>query len=323
MSVSFSAQTKLELDALPIKNPCCRKAFLYGLLYRAESVGGDRITVTFPVCGEELTSRETLVASAIRNQLGRTPEILRETRGAHRYLHVSFSSHTASVLLRRLSDIPAPCAGHTDVAETAEGSAAAVIGFHCADCAAHFLRGVFISSGSVNDPKKSVHVEFRVPADGRADRLAAVLESVGFVPGRTEREGTVGLYFKSNQTVSDLLPAIGAVGAYFRLSDVLIAGEIRGHENRVTNIETLNISRSVGAIGKHLAAIRGLEEMGLLDNLPPDLRTTVALRRDNPEASLSELAELHDPPITKSGLNHRLEKIMQIYERAVKDQEHT
>lgn len=307
MPLSFCAQSKLELDALPVKNTCCRKALLYGLLFRCETEG-DTLSVTLPVTSEEISGRTELLSSLARKQLGRSPDVEREVRGAHIYLRVSVTSHPAAVLLRRLSEMPTE----------EEPDAGSLIGFRCEECAHHFLRGVYLAAGTVNDPAKSAHFEFRVPDDGRGTRLDKQLQGAGWIPGRTVRDGVVGLYFKSHESISELMAAVGAVSAYFRCTDAQINGDIRRFENRMTNAETHNIRRAVSASGRHLLAITNLEAMGLLSRLPADLQLTAQLRRDNPDVSLSELAALHDPPITKSGLNHRLERLAAICEKAEK-----
>ena len=96
----------------------------------------------------------------------------------------------------------------------------------------------------------------------------------------------------------------------FTVADSKIQKEIRGNENRATNCVATNISKSVNASGKQIDAILKLKERGRFEYLPDDLRITAELRLSNNEASLSELAELHIPPISKSGLNHRLSKLI-------------
>jgi DNA-binding protein WhiA len=108
---------------------------------------------------------------------------------------------------------------------------------------------------------------------------------------------------------------VGATSSVFQFCNAQIERSIRNDENRATNCVTENISRAIRTGTKQLAAILYLEEHNLLDDLPEDLQYTARLRLNNPDVTLAELAELHTPPITKSGLHHRLEKIMAFHEK--------
>ena len=109
--------------------------------------------------------------------------------------------------------------------------------------------------------------------------------------------------------MEDLLVLMGAHRVIFDVINTRIEREIRNHENRVNNCDTRNLERTVSASERQMSAIERLRETGKLDNLPAELRETARLRYENPDASLDALADLHSPPITKSGLNHRLRRI--------------
>ena len=177
------------------------------------------------------------------------------------------------------------------------------------------MRGVFLSSASVSDPSKGYHMEMLFPSRGRADAVARILEEGVGRPSRTHRGDRFGVCYKSNGAISDVLYLLGCSKTSFEVTNASIAREIRNNENRATNCVTRNISRSMGAGAKQIAAIRYLVDVNLLASLSPELQVTAELRLQNPEETLAELAALHDPPITKSGLNHRLEKIMAFYEK--------
>ena len=129
-------------------------------------------------------------------------------------------------------------------------------------------------------------------------------------PGIVRRPNKVGLYYKSNTKISDLLYFFGASKASFVMTNFSIERDIRNNENRATNCVTRNISRSVDATRKQIEAIELLIERQKIEALGSELEYTAKLRLENDSASLSELAELHDPPISKSGLNGRLKKIL-------------
>jgi DNA-binding protein WhiA len=179
----------------------------------------------------------------------------------------------------------------------------------------HFLRGVFIACGTVNDPAKSYHLEIKLPNDGRIEPLRILLAEAGYELGLTNRKGQTGLFCNSGSVIQELLAYVGATSSVFQFFNAQIERSIRNDENRATNCVAENISRAIRTGAKQLAAILYLEERNLLAALPEDLQYTARLRLNNPDVTLTELAELHTPPITKSGLHHRLEKIMAFYEK--------
>ena len=122
----------------------------------------------------------------------------------------------------------------------------------------------------------------------------------------------MGVYIKNSQGVEDVLTVLGSSTMVFELLNKKIEREIRGNENRVTNCDTGNISKYVSASIKHIAAIEKLERYGELEKQPDPIRETAMLRLRHPNVSLGELAELHMPPISKSGLNHRLQKLIDL-----------
>lgn len=304
--MSFTTQIKDELGNLPIKSTCCRKAFLYGLLFGAD-VGdkGTAGTVCLHLPAGTSLDFPSLITPLFQKQLGCEPIFRAETRGAHRYLHVDFISKQAAFNLRDLSR-----------AETADKALLPrTLGFRCEECSASFLRGVFLAVGTVTNPAKSYHMELRAPADGRADLLCAHLLELGFTPGSTHRKNEVGFFWKGSSPIQDFLTYLGAMGGVFDMLNTQIERDIRNNENRATNCVAENIGRSMTASSRQVTAIEFLKDHNLFPALSPELQITAQLRLDHPDVTLAELAALHQPPITKSGLNHRMEKILDLYEK--------
>ena len=304
--MSISSEIRDELGLLPIKPLCCRRAYLYGLIYCAE-VEGTAVTATFPVAKDASYYPHEQAEGLIHTLFSREASVTHETRGAHRYARVSFDYKAAAKNLRAMMNLPeeeAEC-------ETLTRS----MGFKCEHCAAHFLRGLFIARGTVNNPAKSYHLEIKLPTDGRVEPVRILLAESGFELGFTSRNGQTGLFCKSGSTIQELLAYMGATTSLFNFYNAEIERSIRNDENRATNCVTENINRAVRTGAKHFIAIEYLEEHNLLAALPEELQFTARLRMNNPDITLAELAELHFPPITKSGLHHRLEKIMAFYEK--------
>lgn len=307
--MSYSSNIRDELGALPIKPPCCRRAFLYGLLYGA-AVEGNCIRATFPEAKDAAYKTAEHAVALIHSLFSRNAEVEHTTRGAHRYTHVSFEFKSAAKAIHTLATLP------EEEAETE--TLWQVLGFKCDTCADHFLRGLFISCGTVNDPARSFHLEIKIPDDGRVEPVRILLSEAGYVPGMTSRNGSAGLFYKSAEIIPEVLAHFGAVTSVFDFANAQISRSIRNQENRATNCVAENISRAIRTGSRQLAAIEYLDEHNLLPSLSEDLQHTARLRLNNPDVTLSELAELHFPPITKSGLHHRLEKILAFYEKAVK-----
>ena len=182
--------------------------------------------------------------------------------------------------------------------------------FACQQCRAHFLRGVMIACGSATDPQKAYRLEFRLANPAKIPLLAAFLTEMGWEPKCREFEGGAVLYFKQNAVIEEILSTVGANNALFALMNAKIARDIRNEENRATNCVTRNISKAVNASRRCCVAIEKIRTAARFDALLPELRETAELRIEHPDASLAELAQLHNPPTTKSGLNHRLQRII-------------
>lgn len=307
--MSFASDIRDELGLLPIKPLCCRRAYLYGLIYGAEAEG-DRITATFPVVKEAAFHPHEQAVSLIHTLFSREADVTHESRGAHRYAHVSFDYKAAAKNLRAMINLPEE--------EAACETLTRFMGFKCEHCAAHFLRGVFIACGTVNDPAKSYHLEIKLSPDGRVEPLRILLAESGYEAGMTMRGGLAGLFFKSGNTIQELLAFVGATSSVFDFFNAQIERSIRNDENRATNCVTENINRAIRTGAKHLAAIQYLEDHDLIPALPEELQFTARLRLNNPDITLSELAELHFPPVSKSGVYHRLEKVIAFYEKMSK-----
>ena len=308
--MSFSSTIRTELGELPIKPLCCRRAFLHGLLYGAR-VEGDRIIAEFSVAKDEGYQPHEQAVYLIRTLFSRTAEVTHVSRGAHRYALVSFSFKKTADHLATIATLPEEEAECETIYRAFD--------FKCNDCAVHFLRGVFLASGTVNDPAKSYHLEIKLPMDGRVEPVRILLAEAGYELGLINRNTKVGLFCKSGSTIQELLAYLGATSLVFDFFNAQIERSIRNDENRATNCVAENISRAIRSGAKQFTAIEYLDEHNLLAALPDDLQFTARLRLNNPDITLSELAELHFPPISKSGLHHRLEKIMAFYEKNLKN----
>ena len=180
-----------------------------------------------------------------------------------------------------------------------------------AECMA-YLRGAFLAGGSVTDPAKRYHLEMTTSHYKVSRETCALLIECGFSPKELSRGGNNILYFKQSDYIEDFLTAIGAQVSAMGVMEAKVEKDLRNGVNRRVNCETANLTQVVDASMGQMAAIRALEEAGELDKLPGKLRETALLRRENPEATLQELAAMLNPPITKSAINHRMRKLLEL-----------
>ena len=184
--------------------------------------------------------------------------------------------------------------------------------FLCDECAAVFLRKLFVAFGTVTDPNKSYHLELSFPDEAFRDRVAAVMESLDLQPKYGTRRDRFTLYFKNSEAIGDFLARIGAQDAVFELLNLKLMKEATIGINRQNNFEAANMKKTVRANIVYINAVQYLIESGNFDSLPDDLRETGRLRIENDTASMAELGRLHSPSISKSGVKHRLDRLASI-----------
>ena len=174
---------------------------------------------------------------------------------------------------------------------------------------AAFLRGAFLAGGSVTDPRKRYHLEIATTHFYVHRELQALLPELDLRPKETTRKANYITYFKQSEAIEDLLTTIGAPQAAMEVMNAKVEKNVMNSVNRRLNCDVANVDKAVQAAQSQIEAIRRLERRGELAELPAKLRETAALRMENPELSLSQLAELCDPPVSKSCLNHRLRRL--------------
>lgn len=186
-------------------------------------------------------------------------------------------------------------------------------------CKASFLRGAFLSGGSVTDPVKGYHMEITTTHQSVARQTFALMqEALGFYPKAASRGGGHVLYVKQSEQIEDMLTYLGAPVAAMGIMEARLEKELNNKVNRRCNCDEANTSKVVEAAQEQLAAIRIIEESGLEEQLPQKLHQALLARRENPEASLTELAAMMEPPITKPAMNHRLKKLLELAKEAGK-----
>lgn len=294
--MSFSSDIKKSVCALQVKKRCCKRALLLGLLcahYVPESH-----TLSFVTDNENVSA---LFSWVFRQITADTPrfEITDTLHGSIAANYYKLIPPEPSLLQRTVETLD----------ECLSDFSRYLI---CENCRSCFLRGLFLASGTVSDPRrKGYHLELLFKDEDTRTSVNGFLCENGFMPKQITRRGSLSLYFKNSESIEDYLTAIGAPHAALDVMNAKIYREIRNNENRRSNCDTSNISRSTSAADIQLRAIRFLVGTGKISLLPPELQLTARIRLENPECSLPEIAAMHEPPLTKSGVNHRLQKIIQ------------
>ena len=295
--MSFTVDIINELVGRIHEKTCCKKAFVFGLFFTAERLSKSEVRAEFKT--EE--SAKSAV-SLLKKQFTAEPKFESIVRAGRKMFWVTVSSKSLSSYLDKIDREENITAGEFD----------AILGFRCDDCKQAFLAGVFITSGISTDPKKRYSLEFGVKSEVRAAWLSAFLCANVGDPRCVDRRSKIGLYYRGDSQVAYILAYMGAVVAHFEVINTCMEKDMKNDENRATNCVLKNIEKSVSAARRHIEAIETLKADGRFETMSDELKYTAQLRCDFPLVTLAELAELHEPAISKSGLNRRLEKILSL-----------
>lgn len=282
--MSFSAEQKREIIMQAPKALCCKRAFLSGVLLTRSTLDGGNIYVTL-----ENTEQSDFIASLVYEIYAKEATRISQKNGGRRSVIAFFSPAAERFLTSGMPFGQLP-------------------GKQCKSCGGEFIRGLFFASGKVSDPDKQYSLEFSPNANFNA--LFEYLRGLGLSPKIASRGEKEVIYFRQSTEIEDFFAFAAMNHTIFELMNAKINSEIRNNANRVANCETNNIGKAVDASAKQSEAIGELIEANLLSSLPEELERTARLRHKYPDLSLSQLAALHSPPISKPGLSHRLKKIM-------------
>ncbi len=184
--------------------------------------------------------------------------------------------------------------------------------FKCASCKTNFVRGVFFANGTVSDPCKSFHFEIKLKKKEQADVLYDFFSQNGIEMKYINRKNGVSLYLKKGDDIQDIMHFMGATKEAFEFANEKIKRDFSNMANRRNNFDYVNIQKTVAASSETVDAIKLLIKRGKINELPDSLKETAMIRLENPYANLEELASLHENRITKSGVNHRLKKLIEL-----------
>lgn len=179
-------------------------------------------------------------------------------------------------------------------------------------CRRSYLRGVFLGAGSLSDPMNSYHLEIVANSEEYAESLVKLIETFGLHPKISSRKNVLLVYLKESEQIADFLNIIGAHQALLELENIRIQKEMRNQVNRLVNCESANMNKTIDAAYRQRMNIELIQKYYGFEQLNEGLRALAEARLEYPEVSLKELGALMDPPIGKSGINHRMRKLEEL-----------
>ncbi len=292
--MSFSSDVKKELTGVVPHTPCCRAAMAYGMLEFGHAFSGKEISLQ-----TEQPAVAALYCQLVSSVCGvPEPEVTHlRRRTALQHCRVG-ETHRRAVL---------ECFGHSEGDVSVRLNRANV---DCDQCARALLRGAFLACGSVTDPQHDYHLEFSVSYYNLSRDLLALLGEEGIPAKVVSRNGSYVVYIKESERIEDCLTYLGAPLASMEMMSVKAYKSIRNQTNRRFNCENANIDKTVAAAGAQMDALHRIEAAVGLSALPEDLQALARLRLDNPDMSLRDLGAAMEPPLSRSGVNHRLQRIL-------------
>ncbi|MEG2000011.1 MAG: DNA-binding protein WhiA [Evtepia sp.] len=293
--MSFSADTKAELCRALFQRRCCAQEEVSGIL----------------LYSNQFTPNIIKIVTESTDFAKRLPPLFR------RAFQLEFDTlpHNSAKLAFTISDpkklaILWDLCGYDRISSVAHHiNFAALEESHCRQA---FLRGVFLAGGSLTDPQKGYHLELVTSHFNVSRELTALLLDMDFSPKMITRKSNYITYFKQSERIEEVLTVIGAPIAAMAIMNAKLEKNLRNGINRQVNCDAANVGKIVDAAQDQILAIHRIETTIGLDSLSEKLREVALLRKEFPELALSELAALCNPPITKSCLNHRLRKLVDL-----------
>lgn len=296
--MSFSSETKAELCRDAFQKRCCAVAEAYGVLLYCNLFTANEIRVV--TSSTDFANRLPKLFKKAFN-LSFDPVPSAEHKGKLTF-SITDPGSIGQIFLTYGYEADSILAHHINLGVLEESC-----------CKTAFLRGAFLAGGSISDPEKSYHLEIVTPHYNVSREAFSILLELGFSPKDASRGGNYITYFKQSSAIEDFLTRLGAPVSAMDIMSAKVEKDMRNTINRRVNCDSANADKIVLAAQEQLDTIRRIEQTSGLDELPDKLRETALLRIANPEASISDLAALAVPPVSKSCMSHRLRKLTESY----------
>lgn len=308
--MSFSAEVKQEIAAQRPDKSCCMLSELNALTQCCAAMtlrGRGRVSIAYTTENVSVAKRIFILLKK-RLEINATPHFSKEARfGGRRVCVIRLNESDSRKLMLSLHMLSEGAQG-----EVYRGIPRRALSRRC--CRRAFLRGAFLGAGSVTAPEKDYHLEFTCDSEPRAEAIRDMLVKSDIACGMQTRRGAHVVYVKRGELIASALGLMGAVRAMMRLENILAQRSLRAGVLRATNCDHNNMARQLTAARRQVNAITRISLERGLPSLPEPLAQLARLRLANPDATLEQLGEMLTPPLGKSGVNHRLRKIMEIAE---------
>ena len=314
--MSFSTDLKNELALVYPEKDCCRIAEIAGFVRTAGSVlpgrggFGLRLATDIPAVArhyKKLFKDYFRIDPVLTIGESDAPGRAGKSGKPRRYMLTVRYEDGGEMILRETGMLLVKGGGNS----LTDGIYQELIKTKC--CRKAMLRGAFLGSGSMADPEKEYHLEFTVNSEILANDLRRLIRSFVDLSAKVvKRRSKYVVYMKKSAYIADTLALMGAHTSYLEMEELFVRRQTLNKVVRATNCDSANVDRAIDAAEKQIAAIESLKARGLYDGLPYKLREIAEVRAENPEASLTQLGEMLDPPLKKSGVNNRLKKLMEL-----------
>lgn len=291
--MSFAADTKNELCNDAKMRECCRFAELVGIVLFGSSFADDTI---------KIQTENALLAVYVLSLLEEVVLAKAELSGSKNALRVSIEQGFSVMEKLKLTK------DKRLIYRIPENT------FHKSCCKKAFIKGAFLGAGFVSDPEKNYHLELVCSHYGLASDVLELLSEFGIYAKISRRKSSDIVYIKEGDAIADFLSLIGATNSMLEFTNTKILKDMRNNVNRVVNCETANVSKTVNASVDQIKWIEKIDRHIGIKSLPPQLYELCRLRLENRNSPLKDLGQMLSPPVSKSGINHRFNKIKEIAE---------
>lgn len=300
--MSFSTDVKKEICAVPTKKMCCTSMLATAFILSCGVVDMDRIRI----------KSDTLsILQYIRKLIHKDYEIATIIEDIQITGEKSFAIYFDAGNMAKLHSLFGIYIENGKIASTPKIPIERMK--DC--CKISAVKGAFLACGTINNPHKGYHMEFLCKHIQFENMLYLIFEEMGVAPKIASRAGVHSIYFKTNETIADILQLLSATKASLLLAEVSITKSFSNDVNREANCTAANYDKQMSASVEQVKAIQWIRDNIGIDKLDEKLYETAIARLNNPYMSLEELAEVQSPPISKSGIAHRIRKIMEIKEQ--------
>jgi hypothetical protein len=309
--MSFSSDVKNEISHMPIENDCCALSELAALIRMSGSIkisGYHNLSIIFSTENAAIARRIFSLLKRIYNvDVEVSVRKNKQLKKNNNYLVAVNNSQAATDILIGTGFIDQ---NEINIFKPNYGIPKNIIEKKC--CKRSYIRGSFLGAGSMSNPEKTYHMEFVNTDFSHAKDLKKLINSFGLNSKIIKRKESYILYLKEAEQISDILNIIGAHQGLLKFEEIRVLKEVRNNINRIVNCETANLEKTVEASMRQVEAINVIKQKKGLNYLPEQLREIAEFRLSHPDATLKEIGEKLNTPISKSGVNHRFKKIQEI-----------